>query len=150
MNNGYQKKIRRRIALWWFVIAAQLVWMVIVGKTGGDSRMMTQLAATAGRILYFGMMIFAGCRIRYNRNLLNDRLLLKEQALRERDERNRALHQLSGGMVMDIMLTALYLLTMTAAFYSMPVFYTAYSLLLLAAALKSGAFLAYSRGWLQM
>ena len=150
MSNGYAKKIRRRIVMWWCVIIGQLIWMVVVGESGGDSRMMTQLAQTAGRILYFGMMIFAGVRIAHNKKLLKDRLMLKEQALREHDERNRMLHRLSGGVVMDIMLAVLYLLTMTAAYYSMPVFYTAYVLLLLAAALKGGAYLAYSSGWMRI
>ena len=150
MNNGYARKIRRRIVMWWCVIIGQLIWMVVVGETGGDSRMMTDLADRAGRILYFGMMMFAGVRIAHNKKLLKDRLMLKEQALREHDERNRMLHRLSGGVVMDIMLVVLYLLTMTAAFYSMPVFYTAYGLLLLAAALKGGTYMAYSRGWMRM
>ena len=54
-----EKRIRRRIALWWCVIAALLAWMIIVGETGGDSRMMTDLADRMGRILYFGGMIYA-------------------------------------------------------------------------------------------
>ena len=146
----YAKQIRLRMILWWCVIVFLLAWMVFVGETGGDSRMMTDLAEKMGRILYFGGMIFAACRIRHNKKLLADRLLLKEQALRERDEYSRALHLHSGGMAMDIMLLALYLLTMTAAFYSMPVFYTGYWLLVMAAAVKGGLWLVCRRGWIRM
>lgn len=145
-----EKRIRRRIALWWCVIIALLAWMIIVGETGGDSRMMTDLAERMGRILYFGGMIYAACRIRWNRKLLADRMLLKEQAIRERDEYNRALHLHSGGIAMDAVLIILYLATMTAAFYSMPAFYMAYGLLLTAAAIKGGLYLAHVRGWLKM
>ena len=145
-----EKRIRRRIALWWCVIAALLAWMIIVGETGGDSRVMTDLADRMGSILYFGGMIYAVCRIRRNRKLLADRLLLKEQAVREQDEYNRALHLHSGGIAMDVVLVVLYLATMTAAFYSMPAFYMAYGLLLVAAAIKGGLYLAYVRGWMRM
>ena len=146
----YEKIIRRRIALWWCVIIALLAWMIIVGETGGDSRMMTDLAERMGRILYFGGMIYAACRIRWNRKLLADGLLLKEQAIRERDEYNRAQHLHSGGIALDTVLIVLYLATMTAAFYSMPAFYMAYGLLLTAAVVKGGLYLAYVRGWLRM
>ncbi len=135
----YRQRIVWRIRLQWTLIIALLVFMVVVGETGGDSRIMTPLADSLSRIMYFGALIYLGVRIHRNKQLLQNKLLLKEQALREHDEQTRALHLRSGGPVMNVMLFLLYTATMTASLYNMDMFHMALGLLIAAVALKIGA-----------
>lgn len=143
----FSEKIKWRIRGLWLVIVLMLVYMVaLVELGGGDSRMMTDFAARLSRIIYFGGLIFIGCRIYRNKKLLKNRQLLKEQLRQEQDERNQYLHDKSGGIVMDVLLISMLLITFTAALFDMGAFYTAAILLFLGAALKGGAYLLYSRG----
>lgn len=144
-NMPYPKQIQRRIRILWGVIVCMLIFMVVVGETGGDSRIMTRLAETMSRILYFGGLIFVGVRIAHNKKLLKDRLRMKEQAMEEQDERNRYLHQLSGGYVMDAMLLVLWAATLTASLYDMSAFHMGFGLLVTAVILKAGAYWLGSR-----
>ncbi|MBE5783981.1 MAG: hypothetical protein E7329_11785 [Clostridiales bacterium] len=143
----YADRIRLRIRLLWGLVIAMLIYMVVVAELGGgDSRMMTPLAEKASRIIFFGGLIYAGYRIWYNKKLLKDRLKLKEKQVQEQDERNRALHDKSGGLVMDILLVLLLGITCTAALFDMSAFYTAYIILIVAAALKGIAWYCAHRG----
>ncbi|MBQ8555298.1 MAG: hypothetical protein IJ438_05420 [Clostridia bacterium] len=137
----YTAQIKWRIRILWGVIIALLIFIVVVGETGGDSRMMTPLAELMSRILVFGGLIAAGAGIHRSKKLLRNRLLLREQQLRERDERNQYLHRMSGDWVMDAMLILLYGATMTASLYNMDAFHMACGLLFAALALKVGAYL---------
>ena len=56
---------------------------------------------------------------------------------------------MSGGWVMDAMLAIAYIAAVTASCYDNAAFYAAFGLLIAAALLKAGAYLAYSRGWLR-
>lgn len=143
----YKQKIVWRIRLMWAAVILLLVFMVVVGEMGGgDSRVQTDLAETMSRLLYFGGLIYLGVRIYRNKQLLKNRLMLKEQALAEHDEGARALHQRSGGAVMDVMLLILYLATMVSSLYNMPAFYMAYGLLAAAVILKGSAYFAGKYG----
>ncbi len=147
-KTDFAKRIRWRIRVLWALIVLMLVYMVVVGETGGgDSRMQTDLAENMSRILFFGGLIWAGWRIRQNRRILSDIRLLKAQAVAERDEFTRHLHLQSGGWVMDAMLLILYVVTMTASMYSMPLFHLSLGLLLTAIALKAGAWWMARRVW---
>lgn len=141
----YTEQIRLRTRALWWLVAAMLVYMVIVGETGGDSRMMTPLAEAVSRILFFGGLVFIGCRIAHNKKLLKSRARLKEQMEAERDERSRYLHDKSGGVVMDAMLVCLLFATLTASLFNMAAFYTAGGLLAAAVCLKAGAYWVFSR-----
>lgn len=72
--------------------------------------------------------------------MLRDRLRLREQLLAERDERNRYLHDKSGGLVMDVLLIGLLFLTCTCALFDMSAFYAAFAALAFAVALKLAAY----------
>lgn len=145
----YTKIIQWRIRLLWLALAVMLAIMVIVGETGGrDSRTMSYFTARGGNGLYWGGLIYVIIRIVMNKKLLKDRLLLKEKQLRERDERNQHLHRMSGGWVMDALLVVSYVAAVVTSCYDNEAFYAAYGLLAAAVLLKSGAYLAYSRGWL--
>lgn len=145
----YPQQIRWRLRLLWLALAAQLVLMVVIGEMGlRDSRVITGLAYTGGSMMFWGGMIFLIARIVVNRRLLRDKLRLKEQQLLERDERNQYLHHMSGGWVMDALLILAYVGAVIASCCSVEAFYAAFGLLACASALKGGAYMAYSRGWL--
>lgn len=120
--------------------------MVVVAELGGgDSRTMSDLASSMSRILFFGGMIAVGVRIHHNRKLLRDAALRKEQFVRERDERNRFLHDKSGGAVLDVLLLCIWFVTVTCALFDNAAFLASFAILVTALALKGAAYFAYSR-----
>ena len=129
--------VRRRIRGLYLLLFLMLVYMVVVGELSlGDSRMMTDLAETISRIIFFGGMIWVIHKIVRNKRLLKDARSLKDELIRERDERNQYLHDKSGGIVWDILFICLLFATLTASLTNMPAFYTAFSLLCIAFLLK--------------
>lgn len=147
---NYARLIKWRIRLLWLAFIAMLIFMVIIGEIGArDSRIVTGLAYTLGGQMYWFGLIYVIVRLVINKKLLKDRLRLKEQQLRERDERNQHLHRMSGGWVMDVMLVISYLAAVAASCWSNEAFYAAFGLLVIAALLKFFAVLAYGKGWLK-
>lgn len=141
----YTNLIRRRIRLLYLLLTAMLVYMVVVTELGGgDSRIMTALAQDFSSLTLFGGMAYVISRIVHNKKLLKNRLLLKEQMLTEQDERNQYLHDKSGGTVMDILLVCILFITLTASQFHMGMFYISFTILVLAIALKAGAYYYYS------
>ena len=137
----FSQVIRLRIRVLWGVIALMLVYMVAVAELGGgDSRRMTDLAQFAYRAIFFGGLAYAIARLVGYKKMLRDRLRLREQLLAERDERNRYLHDKSGGLVMDALLIGLLFLTCTCALFDMSAFYAAFAALAFAVALKLAAY----------
>lgn len=141
----YADRLHRRVRILWCVAALMLVYMVVVGETGGDSRIMSRLAQIVSRVLFFGGLAWVIAAIVRTNKLLKNRAALRESQLQELDERNRYLHDKSGGTVMDIMLLALLFTTLTASLFNMPAFYTSLALLTAAVLLRGGAYLHYSR-----
>ena len=142
----YETKIKWRIRILYLLLIAMLVYMVtVVELGGGDSRIMTDLASQFSRIVFFGGMIYVITRIVHNKKLLGNRLLRKEQMQEETDERNRYLHDKSGGIVLDILLACLLFITLTASLFDMTAFYVSFAILAVALILKAGAYLCYSR-----
>ena len=142
---SYTEIIRLRFALLIGGIVLVLVYIVLVGETGGDSRVMDRFAIQTADYIGFtalGVMIW---RAAHNYKLLKSRPLLKAQQLRERDERARFLHIRSGGLPMDLTLLALLFLTMTAGFYNNAAFYTVFAGLAAASLAKAGSYLYFSR-----
>ena len=145
----YTQRIRLRICLLWLALAAMLIFMVAAGEMGlRDSRIITGFAYSCGNLMFWGGLVFIIARIVINRRLLRDRLRLQEQQLQELDERNRYLHQMSGGPVMDATLLLAYAGAVTASCFSTDAFYAAFGLLVCAAVLKAGAYLALAKGWI--
>ena len=107
--------------------------------------MMTDLAQSVSRIIFFGGIVFVIYRIIHNKKLLKDRFLLKEQMLLELDERNQYLHDKSGGIVVDILLLILLFSTVTAALFNMTAFYLSFLLLLSTVLIKTVTYLVFSR-----
>ena len=145
-RSSYSDKIKWRIRILWITLAAMLIYIVVVGETGGgDSRIMTDLADIVSKVIIFGGIIYVASRIVHNKKLLKNRLILKDQLLKETDERNQYLHDKSGGDVVDILLIVLLFVTATASLYNMTAFYVSFGILITAILLKAGAYLFYSR-----
>lgn len=141
----FAERIRWRIRGQWLLIVLMLAYMVIVGETGGDSRVMSVHALNVGRIIYFGGFIWIVCRLRRNQKLLDSRHRLKQRMLDEQDERNVYLHDKSGGFAMDAMLMLLLFATLAGAHYDMTAFRVSYALLIAAALLKATTYLYHSK-----
>lgn len=145
-NLRYSDAVRWKIRLLWLLLVILLAFLVIVGETGGDSRVMPRWVLNFGSYAYFISLGVVIWRLVHARKLLKNRLLLKQEALRARDERERYLHDKSGGVVVDVLLVAQLFMTMTASFYSVPAFLMGYVALALTAMLKLAAWLYYRRG----
>ena len=146
----YTRIIQWRIRFLWLALIAMLIFMVVIGEMGlRSSKVITGFAYDCGNFLYWcGLFCIIG-RIVINKKLLKDRLRLKEQQLREFDERNQYLHRMSGGWVMDAMLVLCYIAAVAASCCDNEAFYAAFGLLVAAALLKGGAEIAYGKGWIQ-
>lgn len=143
---SYSEKLKRRNVWLWLLLGLMLVYMVLVGELGlGDSRVMSPLAESVSRIIFFGGMIWVGCKIARNKRILRDTQLLRACMEQELDERNRFLYEKSGGVVWDIVFAALLFVVLTTSLTNMPAFYTALSLLAVAVAAKVGAYLWYGK-----
>lgn len=144
----YTKKILWRIRLLWLLMILMIVYAIIFGVRGGwNTKLLTDFAHRISDFIFFGSLIFIGCRIHQNKKLLQNRSLLKEQLLKELDERNQYLHDKSGGTVLDILLVLELFATMTAtAFNNMPAFYTAFGILAASVLLKVLFYRLASRG----
>ena len=142
----YEARIKWRIRILWMVAALMLIYMVLLVELGGgDSRMMTDFASQASRVIFFGGLAYIAWRICRNKKLLKDRPLLKAQIRMEQDERNQSLRDKSGGIVVDILLIAMLALTFTTALFNMAAFYTSAALLIFTVLLKGMAYLIFSR-----
>ena len=145
-NHSFPHKIKLRIRVLWIIFVLMLAYMVIISELGGgDSRIMTPLAESVSRIIFFGGLIFVCYRIYFNKKLLENRLLLKEKFLDEQDERNQYLHDKSGGVVVDVLMILLLFSTVTTALFDMVAFYVSLSVLITTVLLKGGSYLYYNR-----
>ena len=141
----YVQIIRWRIRVSYALLALMLAYMVLVAEMGGgDSRRMTDLASAVSRLLFFGGFGVVVSRIAHNKRLLRDRARLREQQMREQDERNQYLHDKSGGAVLDILLLFLLFATVTTALYNMTAFYVSIVILAVTLFLKITAYVFYS------
>lgn len=142
----FPQKIKMRITFLWLLLILMLVYMVVVGELSlSDSRMMTPLAEIVSRVIFFGGMIWVLLKIRANKKLLVNPWQLKEKLVQEQDERNRFLHDKSGGCMWDILFFLQLFLTLTASLMDMTAF--AFTMIPLAAMviLKLAAYRFYSR-----
>lgn len=145
-NHSFTRTIKLRIRILWIIVALMLAYMVIISELGGgDSRIMTPLAESVSRIIFFGGLIFVCYRIYFNKKLLENRLMMKEKFLDEQDERNQYLHDKSGGFVVDVLMILLLFSTVTTALFNMVAFYVSLSVLIATVLLKWGSYLYYNR-----
>ena len=144
-NHSFSRTIKLRIRILWVIVILMLAYMVIISELGGgDSRIMTPLAESVSRIIFFGGLIFVCYRIYFNKKLLENRLLLKEKFLEEQDERNQYLHDKSGGFVVDVLMILLLFSTVTTALFHMVAFYVSLSVLSATILLKCITYFYYN------
>lgn len=147
-KQSFSKKIIRRNRILRIVLILMFVYMIAVGMLGfGDSRMMSDLAELVSRVIFFGGMIYVIVRIRKNKRLLENRILLKEKMVQGNDEMNRSLYEKSGGAVWDTMLIAQLFITLTASLVDMGAFYASLSTLAVVILVKAAACLYLRRGF---
>lgn len=145
-NKPYSEIIKWRIRGGWCLIIIIIAYCIVLTELGGgDSRIMTPLADTISDLIIFGSLIYIGCRIYYNKQLLKFRLRMKENYLNEKDERNRYLHDKSGGIVVDLLMIVLLFVTATTALFNMDAFYVSYAILLVTIILKGLMYFLYYR-----
>lgn len=140
----FEKKILLRIYGLWLLFFSMLVYMVVVGELElGDSRMMTPLAETVSRVIFFGGMIYVLHKIHYYKKLLQNPWKMKEKLIHEKDEWNRYLHDKSGGFAWDCLFFIQLFLTLTASLMDMKAFYFSIITLFAMIILKSALYLYY-------
>ena len=117
-----QTRLGREILIGYAVIAVLLALMIVVGELSNrgvllDSRGMTATAGNAARILFFGALIGVICRIRRLKRTLADQTLLREEQIRQEDERARFIEDRSGARAMNALLAAVALRFGLKAYY---------------------------------
>jgi len=141
---SFSDKVRWRIRALWLLLMLMLAYMVVIGELHlGDSRIMSSLANDVSRIIFFGGIIWVVYKIVRNKKLLKSPWQLKQQMNEEFDERNRFLHDKSGGIVWDVLFVCMLFITLTTSLTNMPAFYTAYAILCIAIILKAAAYFFY-------
>ena len=143
----YTNRLKWRVRGLWVLLIALVAYMVIVGETGGDSRVLTPQARQTSAMILFGGMAWTIGKIIRTKKLLRYPNLAKRQRLDENDERNRYIHDKSGGIVWDATFIALLFTTMHAGLYSMPAFYTAAAMLGMTVLFKLIAWGYYSQAY---
>lgn len=147
---SFAAKLQWRNRLLWLLLIGMLTYIVIIGELGGgDSRIMTPLADAFSKLVLFGGMVWVGIQIHRNKKLLANSFRMKQKQQEEQDERNRYLHQVSGGIVLDVLLVILVFATLTASLFDMRVFYVCFGILLVAVASKTAVRIAASKGWIE-
>ncbi len=141
---NYTQKIHLRIKISYVLLVLMLIYMVIMGELGGDSRIMTNLANFISDCIFFGGIIYIIARIVHNKKLLKNRILLKEQLQNKQDERNQYIHDKSGGLAVDLLLIMELFVTMTTALLNMPAFYTSLVILLVTICTKICLYFFYT------
>lgn len=142
----YPEKLRRRMIGWSVMLALHIIYLIVLSELGGgDSRVQTNGMHAVMVIIGFGGIGWMGWKINHLRKLLKNPYLRKQNRLNEQDERNRWLHDKSGGDVWDIQFIGLLIVTLTASMFSPSAFHAVLPLLLLAVAVKIGSYVWYSR-----
>lgn len=141
---SYTNRLKWRVRAMWLLIMALLAYMVIAGETGGDSRVMSDQARMTSSLILFGGIAWAARKIVETKKLLRYPNLAKLQRLTETDERNRYIHDKSGGLVWDLTFIVLLLAVMHTGLFSMPAFYTTVTILCFTLLFKFSTWFYYS------
>lgn len=116
-----------RNRLLYCVLFLMFVYMILVSGLGlGDSRIMTPLAQSTSRVIFFGGVIWVIVTIIRNKRTLKNLIRLKEQLQNEKDEMNQSIHEKSGGTVWNVILIAQLIITDVTALSNMPAFYASF------------------------
>lgn len=145
-SKDYTSTVKKRIALFWTLLILMIIYNIVVGIMGlGDSRRMSFLAENVSRIIYFGGLIYVIIKIVHWNKILKDKGKLTAQFWSELDERKELIYDKSGGLIFDILLFILLVITCTAAVFEETAFCVSFFILLTAIALKMTGFIVCSK-----
>ena len=145
-NKSFKEKVKLRILMLRATIILMFIYIIILAEMGfGDSRIITGLAQDVSNIIFLGGMIYILRKISYNKKLLQDKLLRLDEEIKEADERKKFLHDKSGGVVVDILLLTLLIITFTTALINMTAFYISFAILMITIILKATSYYLYMK-----
>ena len=145
-NKSFKEKVKLRILMLRATIILMFIYIIILAEMGfGDSRIITGLAQNVSNIIFLGGMIYILRKISYNKKLLQDKLLRLDEEIKEADERKKFLHDKSGGVVVDILLLTLLIITFTTALINMTAFYISFAILIITIILKTTSYYVYMK-----
>ena len=145
-NKSFKEKVKLRILMLRATIILMFIYIIILAEMGfGDSRIITGLAQDVSNIIFLGGMIYILRKISYNKKLLQDKLLRLDEEIKEADERKKFLHDKSGGVVVDILLLTLLIITFTTALINMTAFNVSFAILMITIILKATSYYVYMK-----
>lgn len=145
-NKSFKEKVKLRILMLRTTIILMFIYIIILAEMGfGDSRITTGLSQNVSNIIFLGGMIYILRKISYNKKLLQDKLLRLDEEIKEADERKKFLHDKSGGVVVDILLLTLLIITFTTALINMTAFYISFAILMITIILKATSYYVYMK-----
>lgn len=145
-NKSFKEKVKLRILMLRATIILMFIYIIILAEMGfGDSRIITGLAQNVSNIIFLGGMIYILRKISYNKKLLQDKLLRLDEEIKEADERKKFLHDKSGGVVVDILLLTLLIITFTTALINMTAFNVSFAILMITIILKATSYYVYMK-----
>ena len=145
-NKSFKEKVKLRILMLRATIILMFIYIIILAEMGfGDSRIITGLAQNVSNIIFLGGMIYILRKISYNKKLLQDKLLRLDEEIKEADERKKFLYDKSGGVVVDILLLTLLLITFTTALINMTAFNVSFAILMITIILKATSYYVYMK-----
>lgn len=143
-NQSFTQKIKKRIHILWLVLIALLILMIAIGEIGIiDSRYTTNMSEIAYKFIYFGSLVYVIYKINYNKKILKNSQKLKEEKIRELDERTQWVYEKSGGIIVDIIILGLTLFTWTLAFIDIFAFNTSIIILFFVVIVKIVSYFYY-------
>lgn len=143
-KQSFTQKIKNRIYILWLALIALLILMITIGEVGIiDSRYTTQMSEIAYKLIYFGSLVYVIYKINYNKKLLKNSQKLKEEKIRELDERTQWVYEKSGGIIVDIIILGLTLFTWSLAFIDIFAFNTSVIILFFIVLVKIASYFYY-------
>lgn len=143
-KQSFTQTIKNRIYILWLALIALLILMITIGEVGIiDSRYTTQMSEIAYKLIYFGSLVYVIYKINYNKKLLKNSQKLKEEKIRELDERTQWVYEKSGGIIVDIIILGLTLFTWSLAFIDIFAFNTSVIILFFIVLVKIASYFYY-------
>ena len=123
-----------------------VIYNFVVGELGlGDSRVMSTLADTVSKVIFFGGFGWIIFKLVHFQLLLNDKGRMQQEFYARIDERREIIYNKCGGIRMDILLYILLFITCTAALVNETAFRVSLLILVITLAVKAIGYIIFSR-----
>ena len=144
-DGNYAGKIKKRIALYVVLLLLIFAYIFAVGEMGlGDSRKMSDLADIVSKLIIFGGVLLVIMKLIYYRKLLKNLSKMSLELQSEPSDREKLLYEKSGGIVFEILLYFLLVVTGTAALINEAAFRVSFLVLIVSIVLKVVTYMIYS------